>query len=264
MLHLGKREATPRDTDFRFAALRAGIALPAVPYRFGHGTLYLDWGMYGNGPDSTVGPGFSGCGDCVFAGAAHEHRMYNKVVHRREVPFDGRTVVADYSAVTGYVVGDDSTDQGTYVHDALAYRRRTGIADSLGQRHKIGAYVALDPKSWEHLREATYIFGAVGMGFEFPASAWGQLDGGVPWDVVEGDDGGIDGGHYVPVVGAASSTKVACVTWGQRQALTRAFYERYNDEAWVYITPEELHHDRTGLHGFDIAQLNGWLAQLQQ
>jgi hypothetical protein len=249
-LKLGKQPASPRPTDFKFSQFTAGISLPHVPSRFGHGRAYPDWKMLGN----------DRYGDCVWAGAAHEHMLLNKVVQHHDVLFDDQSVLGDYSAVTGFDPSDPSTDRGTNVHDALSYRRKTGIADANGIRHQIGAYVALDPKNWDHLEQAAYIFGAVGIGFEFPDTAMAQFNNGEVWDVVPGAK--IEGGHYVPVVGSVDSPNQAtAITWGRRQPFTRAFYETYNDESWVYITPEELH-DGAGLHGFDMAKLNEFLSKL--
>ena len=252
-LKLGKQPAQPRSTDFKFSQFAAEISLPNVPSRFGHGTAYSDWKMLGNDQ----------YGDCVWAGAAHEHMLFNKVVQHQDVPFDDQCVLGDYSAVTGFDPNDaNNTDNGTNVHDALSYRRKTGIADSNGNRHLIGAYVSLDPKDWKHLEQASYIFGAVGIGFEFPASAMDLFNNHEPWDVVAGSE--IKGGHYVPVVGSLDSPNQAtAITWGQRQPFTRAFYEQYNDESWVYITPEELHNG-AGLHGFDMDKLNEFLNGLAQ
>ncbi|HST24520.1 MAG TPA: hypothetical protein VLJ76_00865 [Gaiellaceae bacterium] len=249
-LKLGKQPAAPRSTDFKFSEFAAAIALPNVPSRFGHGGAYPDWGMLGNDQ----------YGDCVWAGAAHEHMLFNKVVQHLEVPFDPQGVLSDYSAVTGFDPNDPSTDKGTDVHDALSYRRKTGIVDANGARHQIGAYVALEPKNWTHLEQAAYIFGAVGIGIQFPSSAMDQFNAGQPWDVVPGS--AIEGGHYVPVVGSVDApNQASAITWGKRQPFTRAFYEEYNDEAWAYITQEELH-DGAGLHGFDMAKLNQFLSAL--
>ena len=87
-----------------------------------------------------------------------------------------------------------------------------------------------------------------------------QFNAGQPWDVVPGAK--IEGGHYVPVVGTVHEVdQGTCVTWGKHQAFTKAFYEQYNDEAWAYITQEELHNG-AGLHGFDVAKLNTYLSQV--
>ncbi len=65
-------------------------------------------------------------------------------------------------------------------------------------------------------------------------------------------------------MGAPTADKVGVVTWGKRQEMTRAFYERYNDESWVYITTEELNASGAGFHGFDMAKLNSFLAALKK
>jgi hypothetical protein len=250
-LKLGKQPAAPRPTDFKFRDFAGAIQLPSVPSRFGSGSLYKDWGMLGN----------DNYGDCVWAGAAHEHMLLNKVVRKVDVPFDDKAVLSDYSAATGFNQNDPNTDNGTDVHVAMSYRRHTGIVDSDGNRHQIGAYVSLDPKSWDHLMQASYIFGAVGIGFQFPKSAMDQFNAAQPWDVVPGAT--VDGGHYVPVVGSVHEVdQGTCVTWGKRQVFTKAFYEQYNDEAWAYITQEELRGNGTGLHGFDVSKLNTYLSQL--
>jgi hypothetical protein len=250
-LKLGKQPAAPKPTDFKFSEFASTIELPSVPSRFGHGGAYPDWKMLGN----------DRYGDCVWAGAAHEHMLINKVVQGIDVLFEDSTVLADYAAATGFDPNDPSTDNGSDVHKALDYRRKVGIADSTGVRHKIGAYVSLDPKNWDHLEQAAYIFGAVGIGFEFPASAMDQFNAHEPWDYVPGSK--VEGGHYVPTVGSMESKDQAtAITWGRRQVFTTAFYEKYNDESWVYITTEELRNDGTGLHGFDIQKLNSYLAAL--
>lgn len=59
-----------------------------------------------------------------------------------------------------------------------------------------------------------------------------------------------------------SKDQVTVITWGKHQPMSNAFYEQYNDEAWVYITNEELQSDSTGLHGFDIQKLNSYLTAL--
>jgi hypothetical protein len=248
---LGKKPASPRPTDLKFANFAAAIKLPSVPSRFGHGSTYADWKMLGN----------DRYGDCVWAGAAHEHMLLNKVVYGRDVPFDDKAVLGDYTAATGFDPTDPSTDNGTDVHEALDYRRKTGIADANSNRHLIGAYVSLDPKNWQQLEQAAFIFGAVGVGFEFPGSAMDQFSAGKPWDYVA--DSPIEGGNYVPTAGSVhAKDQAAVITWGKRQVFTVAFYENYNDESWVYIMPDDLRGDGTGLHGFDMAKLNSHLPAL--
>lgn len=260
-LHLGKRPAAPKPKDIYLSTFFDHEAvLPAVKIPFGFGKA-LPWAMFGNGPDSTVRPGFQGCGDCVFAGTAEEVRIANFERHGHDVVFTGKEVVSDYSAVTGYVVGDDSTDNGTDMGDAADYRRRTGVVDASGKRHKIAAYARLDPGNFDQLLAATYTFGATGIGIIFPDSAWDQFDQPVPtWDYVPGSPS--DGGHYIPGLGSDSKDEVTIVSWAKRVRVTRRFVEEQVDEAMVYFSDEQIRADGKGIHGFSRDEFLAALAAL--
>jgi hypothetical protein len=240
MKPLGKQPATHDHRDLLFESYVRPDGLPARPATFGHDTSIADWQMLGN----------DRYGDCVFAGAAHETMLWT-AAHGQPVTFDDHHVLDDYSAVTGFRPADPSTDQGTQVRDALSYRRMTGIADAHGQRHKIGAYVALEPGNVDHLLEAAYLFGAVGIGIQFPSSAMTQFDQGRPWSVVAGAK--IDGGHYVPLVGV-HHRYLEVVTWGRVQRVTRGFLAKYMDESWGILSEEYLAIGKSP-EGFNLDQL---------
>lgn len=224
---LGKKPFTPSPKDFKLKSF--ALAFPQAPTsKFGFGTLYTNWGMLGNDQ----------YGDCVFAGADHETMLWNKLA-KHETSFTASNALADYSVVTGFDIHNPDTDQGAVVRDVMNYRRTTGMADSKGVRHKIDAFVSIDAGNWDLMLACVFIFGVVGIGFDFPESASDQFNDGKPWDVVSGST--IEGGHYVPIVGSmAPATEATCITWGQRQRLTKAFYQKYNDEAWVPLTRESL------------------------
>ena len=257
LLH-GKRPASYDRRDLKFRDFLVPARLPTPPTQFGLGALYSDWGMLGNGPDNSVKRGFKGAGDCVFAGADHETMLWNKAAGR-DVKMTGANAIADYSAVTGYVVGDPSTDQGTDVRTALGYRKNTGVVDANGKRHKIGAYVALEPGNWEELIQAAYVLLAVGVGIEFPSSAMDQFDHGQIWSVVPGAQ--LEGGHYFTVTGRRTPDDIGLITWGKRQGMTRTFYTKYCDESWGIISQEELANGKN-IRGFDYAGLQTALGQL--
>lgn len=221
--------------------------LPKVPAVFGHGNLLpVDVGMLGNDQ----------YGDCVFAGAAHETMLWNDEAGH-PVTFVTQDALADYTAVTGFNPVDPSTDQGTDMQVAASYRKKTGIIDALGTRHKVAAYVAVHT-----LNEATiaaYLFGACGIGIQVPESAQQQFADGDPWDVVRGSQ--IIGGHYVPLVGRAANGNYLVITWGKVQEATPRFLKRYMDEGVAYISEECLTGGKSP-EGFDIDQLNADLAEL--
>jgi hypothetical protein len=262
-LRTGKLPPVPdhRDALFtQFATVR--LIAPQVPAEFGHEEaverLGEQWGMLGNGPDPTVKQGFRGAGDCVFAGGDHEHMMWNAEVGKK-VAFTGANAISDYSKVTGYVVGDDSTDNGTQVRDALKYRQSTGLVDKSRRRHKLGAYVQLEPGNSDHIRQALYLLSAVGIGFAFPETAMQQFLDGKPWSVVAGAQAPT--GHYVPAV-AVRPGGIVVVTWGKLQLMTWPFFAKYCDEAWGLLSREFIKSGKSP-EGFDLQALLEYLPQLK-
>jgi len=265
-LKLGKQAATYDKRDLLFAQYRTAEALPAHPKHFGHENLVgaTAWQMLGNGPDNSVSPGYGGAGDCVFAGGDHETMLWT-LEGGSPAKFTGTNAIADYSAVTGYdptapldADGNNPTDQGTNTRDALSYRQKTGLIDAAGQRHQIGAYVALELGNLDQLLEALYLFGAVGIGIRFPDSAMDQFNAGKPWSVVPGPMP--TEGHYIPLV--AYRSHLECVTWGRIQQMTTQFYKTYCDEAWAILSPEMLNSGKS-LDGFNLPQLEADLKALK-
>lgn len=240
----GKRAASYDPRDVQYASLRGVLkatGLPKPPTVFGHGNDFLGegWLMLGNGPDDSVMSGFEGCGDCAWAGPAHE-TMELCLDAKRPLPkFTGRVIVEQYSAYSGYDPSTGANDEGSSVRDVLEWRRTKGLRDATGKVHKIGAYVALEPGNLQHIIEAAWLFEAVGIGFEVPSSAEQQFAESKPWSVVHGG-APIVGGHYVPVVGRPVPGELACVTWARRQTMTDQFFETYCDEAWAYVTAERI------------------------
>lgn len=238
-LPLGKNDATYSNKDLRFVDIRPrDLAVTNLPQTWGHGMDFGDngWGMLGNGPDDTVFSGFTGCGDCVWAGAAHEVRQTTHEAGSTIPAFSGKTVVDQYAAYSGYDPATGSNDNGSNVRDALAWRQTKGLLDDSGTAHKIGAYVSIEPGNWQALREASYFFESVGIGIQFPTSAMDQFNAGQVWSIVAGS--AIEGGHYVPVEGHPWGGLWTVVTWGRRQIVTWGFLAKYCDEAWAYISTE--------------------------
>jgi hypothetical protein len=248
MLKLGKTPATEDARDFKLARY---AKLPDAPSRFGHATTVRRnrWGMLGN----------DRFGDCVWAGADHEHMLWTRLGSGAHASFAPTDALSDYTACTGFQPDEPQSDRGTDMRDAAKYRQKTGVVDRSGNRHKIAAYLFLDAGNWGQLRQALFLFEVVGIGIEFPDSAMDQFNAGADWDVVPGAQ--IEGGHYIPGVGAHDREHVHVVSWGRRIQMSRAFYAKYCDEAVAYLTGEDLKAGRTP-EGFDLAQLQDDLKQL--
>jgi hypothetical protein len=207
--------------------------LPPIPPNFGHGYDFgrANWRMLGNGPDDTVFPGFQGCGDCEVAGSGHETMEAARNAGRPIPQFSGKTIVAQYSTLSGYNVRTGANDSGLNTQDVLAWRQLTGIHDDASHVYKIGKTVALTPGDLHQLWAAAYLFECVGIGFTFQSAQMDQFNAGVAWDYVPGS--AIEGGHYVPVMG-----NNGLVSWGERVGFTQAFYTHLCDEAYCHIDPE--------------------------
>ena len=250
-LKLGKTPARRGAVTFKLAAYLLKPKLPTPPKVFGYqGLIGSQWGVLGNDK----------YGDCVWAGAAHETMLWNKEVDKT-VTFDNTHVLRDYAAVTGFTPDDPSTDNGTDMQVAASYRRKTGVADAKGARHAVKAYLALKPGDADQLALAMFLFGAVGVGFKFPATAMDQFNAGKPWTVVSGAK--IDGGHYVPAVGRDARGNIVVVTWGKIQLMTPKFYKKYCDEVVGYVSQEALDSAGRSREGFDLAQLEADLNALR-
>ena len=245
----GKRQARHDKRTLRLSAYLDYAKLPPIPDEFGHENVVSDWGMLGN----------SAVGDCVWAGAAHETMLWTGAASGSPAWFTDQCVLSDYSAVTGFQQDYPTTDNGTCVLDALKYRVNTGILDANGNRHKLGAFVALEPGNFDHLLAAMFLFGAVGIGINFPSTAMEQFNNGQPWDIVP--DMMNDGGHYIPLV-AKRGYLLNCVTWGKIQPMTNAFFSKQCDEAYAFLSPEYLAAGKSP-EGFALADLQADLRAIR-
>lgn len=246
---LGKKAARPGAVSFRFASYFDRKKLPVPPVVFGHEQIGVPWQMLGNDSYS----------DCVFAGAAHEHMTWTHEAGRTAL-FGDADVLADYGAVTGFDPHKPSSDQGTDMSEAAEYRRKTGVIDAAGIRHKIDSYVALRPGNIDDVVLATYLTGASGIGIQLPSSALDQFDAQKPWTVVRGSHN--EGGHYVPCIGRNRHGNLLVVTWGRIQAVTPDFFFKYCDEAVAYLSFEILK-DKVSPEGFDAIALQEHLNALR-
>lgn len=248
-LKLGKTDARP-PRGLRYADVFNTEALPTPPATFGHPSLMPDGVFYMLGNDSV--------GDCVFAGAAHETMLWTLAGKRPRAHFTTKDVLSDYSAVTGYD-GTDASDQGTDMQVAAAYRQKTGIIDASGARHKIQGFASLKAGNLLQLSQASYLFGAAGVGVQMPSSAEDQFNAGKPWSVVAGDT--IEGGHYIPLVGKNSAGNYLFVTWGRLQAATPQWLSTYMDEGLCYFSPEMLNAKGISPEAYDAATLQKYFGE---
>jgi len=169
-------------------------------------------------------------GDCVEAASGHVVEQQTFIGQGTEFEVTTAEVLDSYSRITGFDPAKPDTDQGTMIQDGLDDLRKNGF-----DGHLIAAFAQVDSRNMADVKLAVSEFGAVDIGFSFPASAMDQFNAGLPWDVVKGSS--IEGGHCVIVVGY-DDRYLYVFTWGVVQKMTYAFCNAYVDEAWVLIDPD--------------------------
>ena len=194
-------------------------------------------------------------GDCTIAGAMHAIMLWNKVA-RHPVNFTTQDAIDDYSAVSGYVPGDDSTDQGADIVQVASYWRKTGIRDSTDTRHKIVAYMSVDHTNLDHIDAACYLFYAVGLGVQISQQDEDNFLAGQPWTGANTPEAY----HYVPMIGRDPIYR-QCVTWGGLQDIADDWFITNVQEVVAMISAEDLINGRT-LEGFDMVSLQADLAEV--
>lgn len=187
-------------------------------------------------------------GDCAIAGRIEEIRLAN-ALRGVTVNFTDTEAARNYTDITGWNPDDPSTDGGTDVHELYEYSRDTGLIDADGQRHKVVAWAGLTPGDFDEMLVALSMFDMVGIGIKVPDYAETQFEEGQPWDLLPGRHA-INGGHYIPVVGAQSRSVGDVFTWGRKTGITSRFYAAFNTVAVVALT-EELFTDGKSPEGLD-------------
>lgn len=224
----------------------APVPLPTPPSKTYWEYKVKNWPMYLN---DTLG-----C--CVFAAGGHMEQNWSAHAGTEIVPVD-QDILSAYESVGGYVPGNPSTDNGAAITDFLNYWKTKGFAN-----RKILGWISV-PLNFQAIRQAVYLFGSVDIGINVPSSAMDQFSAGQPWDVVD-PDGGIEGGHSIPVMGYGSQG-MACITWGKIQYMSNDFFTTYCDEAYAVVTQDWIN-QATGKNysGFDLATLQADLKALSQ
>jgi hypothetical protein len=222
-MRLGKREAR-RDPR----TLKLGSFLSTAPALVPH--KRIDWSLGVNSWPMYLNDQI---GNCAIAGPAHMIQAWtnNK---GSEIVLPDSDVIHAYSEVSGYVPGDDSTDNGCVMLDVLNYWRRTGIG---GHKIEAYAYVYVNPLNRAHVSLAIDLLGGAVLGVRLPLTAQTQEI----WSLLNNGGGaakpGSWGGHCVVAVNYGPAG-VVVVTWGRLLTLTWEFLELYCDEIFAVFSPD--------------------------
>ena len=207
------------------APMLADTMLGAVEW---YSRVPFDWGMMGNDE----------VGDCTCAAIGHVIEQWTAYTDPAPVVMSTEQVLAAYSAISGYVLGQPLTNVGATCVAALKYWMRTGMNTPGGGPDTLAAFARV--RDVEDLRRAIATFGNVYAGVGLPISAQTEE----VWSSTV-DAPGSWGGHCVPLVGF-NPTGPICVTWGALKQMTWPWWEKYGEEAYA-----PLSHDWMRASGLD-------------
>jgi hypothetical protein len=204
-------------------------------------------------------------GCCVEAGSFHAIQVLSSYMNRDglEITETDACVLKAYEEAAGYNPADPATDQGTDMQTYLKYWLNTGIPTGAEaqSRHKLVAFIELDPKNHSDVLEVIEQCGFVYLGFNVPSYMMGPPDGGGPplgswtYPPAAGADTSIVGGHCVAAP-RGDADGLFVVSWGGVYEMSWGFLDQYCDEAYAVV---DL--DWGSLHGTPLGIPLGVLAE---
>jgi hypothetical protein len=213
--------------------------------------------MYCNGPDPANPPEIpDGVGDCTIAEKAHSFSAMRVYAGYPEPSFTSEEIIKAYSSCGGYVLGDESTDNGCDPVTVFKYMQKTGLTDTTGYTHKIAGFAQFgNPRNLYLMAQALETFGSVALAIDCPESAEEDFSNGQPWTYVPGSPS--LGGHMICLqrrrVGGIGVLE--CPTWGLWADVTRRFMVNQIQAAYVGVSEDWISDNGTSVSGFDLEQL---------
>ena len=178
-------------------------------------------------------------GDCVIAGGYHDVGLWTGNANGLFVATDAQ-IIADYSAIGGYVPGNPNTDQGCDEETALNYWVQHGFANGT----KLAGWLRVDATNQTQVQQALWLFESVYFGINLPDKWVNPMPSadGFTWDVA----GKADPANGHCVVGCAyNATGVLIDTWGLLGTVTWGAVKKYaaaasNGELYLLLSPDSI------------------------
>lgn len=234
-----------------FSALTAGAKLPSPPASVDYTAgMPANLGLFGN--DSL--------GDCTCAAIMHAIQVWTfNAQGKMEIDPDQDAVLL-YEQACGYNPsapaqdGQNPTDQGGDEQSVLTFVMLSGAP--VGQdgisRHRIAAFVEIDPRNPDDVKLAIATGGLVYLGFEVPD--YMPEAAGSTWDVQPGPNANIVGGHAVIAAGY-DANGLDIISWGAKYRMTWAFWSEFVDEAYLLADQSWIESTGKSPAGLSLADL---------
>jgi hypothetical protein len=241
---LGKREAVDDPRVPRLSQL-GGTNLPQPPTGVIWYAAVGEWGMLGN----------DYAGDCVEAGGLHALLQMSTYAGKPIVPSTEDAI--NWYKATGFVPGDESTDQGSYVlgpDGMIPYWHTTGIR-AAGQHNKLCSFAQIKRKNATEWCQGIWLFGGVLLGLALPEAIVSGPEIPYVWSNFSGPTAG---GHEIWVNGYqmdGSRRMYDLISWGGRYRATEEFLMNVVDECVIIVDPAEMNARGVTATGLNYDQL---------
>jgi hypothetical protein len=200
-------------------------------------------------------------GDCTCAAFYHALQVWSAKVQGSIETEPDEDVEKLYIQACHYNPRTGGEGPGGNEQHVLTYLLRTGApTGSEGQmRHKIAAFVEVDPRNTDDVKRAIANCGVAYIGFNVPQYI--VPAGKSPpqtWDV-QNDNAAIVGGHAVVLAGYdANGARV--ISWGSYYTMTWSFFTKYADEVYAIADSTWIDNGGKTPGGLTLAELE---AQMQ-
>lgn len=252
----GRRAAVQDDRVPFLRDLTAAQALPPPP---ASANWYADLGMLNALGNLTVG-------DCVTAYIGHAVQTFTAYAGDPQVPTEAQAIKL-YSDITGYVPGDESTDNGTVIlgpGGAMEWWAKNGVTFG-NTTSKAAAYAQIklgDDALW--IKQGIALFGGVAFGLNLPENVVAKDKIPYLWDDPSGP---VAGGHCVLLCGYEPEPTYGLIfnliSWGQRFACTLDFLRGTFQEAVAVFDEDFLNAKGDDPAGATAAELMNYMQAIK-
>ena len=269
-----KKGAIPHDPSIIIPRLEdyinvgaLGGGLPDAPGIVDRESKVKAWPMYANGPDPNA-PNViaqTGVGDCTCAGIAHFLAAVTAFSGQAPggVMFTDAAILHMYSAISGYQLGNNSTDTGCMLQSVAQYMVNTGLPDTSGKVHKLAGYFAVgEYTNLELLKQVANTFGGVYLGVAVSDGDMQAFENGQPWTrPATGANVGPDGIDHCVILQysafgvAGIGNDETVITWGMEQKINQAWALTNIGQAMGLITQDWIAANGTSINGQSLEQL---------
>ena len=251
-MRLGRIASGPTPHLPAFAACRPKLDLPTPPAAIAWGRRIApkSWGMYAN----------DRLGDCAMAGLAHAVMGWGSYHDGAERLPTEPEVIQAYRDLAGYDPARPETDRGACMADVLQAWKDEGVTLG-GVLDKPLAFVRVEPKDWDEVRTALWLFGPLYVGVALPRTAQAPGLWRAPRSLAGDAAPGSWGLHCVVLTAIDDAGTATFITWGAEQQAERGWFSAYTEEAWAVLHPLWVAGGQS-VHGFDLQALAADLPHL--